>query len=59
MDALEKRVMLRDSISIPRIHIKRPTGRLKKVVDMAYESGKFLAECIRPYDNRVYVAGLY
>lgn len=59
MDALEKRVLLSDTFSIPRIPVAKATSKLKKAKDISYTCIKFLFECVRPYDNRVYVAGLY
>jgi len=59
MDALEKRVSLSDALSIPRMQVTNIGDKLRQARDISYECGKFALECVRPYDNRVYVAGLY
>ena len=60
MDALEKRVSLSNVPSINWVHpIETTASKLKQARDISYACGKFTLECVRPYDNRVYVAGLF
>lgn len=60
MDALEQRAAgsLGWSISLTR-PIQVANDKLKQAREMSYAVGNFVFECIRPWDNRVYVSGLF